>query len=179
MEQLASTSTVAASTRASIDLGARPFESLTSVSTNPAQVQAAERGQSLALSLASPATQLDAGDAGNVAGQLVQAIRLQVRNGIGEARLRLRPEHLGEVHIDLKVDRDKVSAVLQVERPDVRAYIEGQGQTLRAGLAAQGLHLEELTVRDDESRREERRQPDQQSNRRRRQTPNREFQLEE
>ena len=52
-----------------------------------------------------------------------------------------------EVHIALKVDRDRVSAVLQVERPELRAQIEGQGQTLRAGLAAQGLQLEDLTVR--------------------------------
>jgi flagellar hook-length control protein FliK len=111
------------------------------------QVQAAQGGQQASIGLAAPVVRADAGEAGTVTDQIVKAIKIQVRDGIGEVRLRLQPEQMGEVHIALKVDRDRVSAVLQVERPELRAQIEGQGQTLRAGLAAQGLKLEDLTVR--------------------------------
>jgi flagellar hook-length control protein FliK len=79
--------------------------------------------------------------------QLVRAMRTQFRDGIGEAQIRLKPEHLGEVRIDLKVDGDRVSAVLQVERPEVRQAIEAQSHSLRSGLAAQGLSLDDLEVK--------------------------------
>jgi hypothetical protein len=81
--------------------------------------------------------------------QLASALRVFVRDGVTEARVRLRPEHLGDVQIAIRVDRDRVSAVLQVERADVRGAIEAQSQSLRSQLAAQGLHLAELTVRED------------------------------
>ena len=118
------------------------------VRTDGVQVQAAQGGQQGSIGLAAPVLMADASEAGTVADQIVKAIKIQVRDGIGEVRLRLQPEQMGEVHIALKVDRDRVSAVLQVERPELRAQMEGgQGQTLRAGLAAQGLQLEDLTVR--------------------------------
>jgi flagellar hook-length control protein FliK len=117
------------------------------VRSDGVQVQAAQGGQQASIGLAAPVVMADAGEAGTVTDQIVKAIKIQVRDGIGEVRLRLQPEQMGEVHIALKVDRDRVSAVLQVERPELRAQIEGQGQTLRAGLAAQGLKLEDLTVR--------------------------------
>src|SRR5262249_37315409 len=106
--------------------------------TDGPQVQVAQGGQQASIEIAAPAVIADKTEAGTVADQIIKAIRIQVRDGIGEVRLRLQPEHLGEVQIALKIDRDKVSAVLQVERPEVRAQIESQGQTLRAGLAAQG-----------------------------------------
>jgi hypothetical protein len=46
--------------------------------------------------------------------------------------------------------------VLQVERADVRQQVEQGSQSLRSTLAAQGLHLEELTVREDGSRQDRR-----------------------
>ena len=91
-----------------------------------------------------------AAEDGEVVSQLVRAMRTQFRDGVGEARIRLNPEHLGEVRIDIKIDGDRVSAVLQVERPDVRQAIEAQSHSLRSGLAAQGLNLEDLTVRQAE-----------------------------
>lgn len=97
----------------------------------------------------------DAGDQPEVAAQLVKAMRVQVRNGIGTARVQLRPEHLGEVQIELTVTRDRVTAVVQAERADVRAQIEAQVPSLRSGLAAAGLHLEELSVREDTPRRDQ------------------------
>ena len=137
---------------ADVDVNARlaaSFPGGMTIRTEGPHVEAVLSGQQDSIELAAPIAAPEAGEAGTVADQIVRAIRIQVRDGIGEARLRLQPDHMGEVYIELKVDRDRVTAVLQVERPEVRAQIEGQGQTLRAGLAAQGLHLEELTVRDE------------------------------
>jgi flagellar hook-length control protein FliK len=61
----------------------------------------------------------------------------------------LNPELLGEVVIELKVEGDRVAALLHVERADVRQQIENGAHALRTVLAAQGLELEELTVRED------------------------------
>jgi flagellar hook-length control protein FliK len=119
--------------------------------------------------------------------QIVKAMRTQVRDGIGEAQIRLKPEHLGEVRIELKVDGDRVSAVLHVERPEVRQAIESQSQALRSGLAAQGLKLDDLQVKPGESARYDRQddeprrnhQQDQESGRQaRRKRPDRQFELD-
>ena len=114
-----------------------------------------------------------------VADQLVQAIRIRAGEGTGEARVRLNPEFLGEVRIELKITGDRVNAVLHVERDDVRQQIENGTPALRAALAAHGLDLEEVTVReDDSSRREgtpqERREP---RERKRRREPTDTFEL--
>jgi flagellar hook-length control protein FliK len=88
--------------------------------------------------------------------QIVRAIRTQFRDGIGEASIRLRPDHLGEVRIELKVEGERVTATLHVERPEVKQAIESQSGVLRAGLAAQGLRLEELSVNGTASTRDNR-----------------------
>lgn len=118
-------------------------------------VQGAQGGQQASIGLAPPVADPAAAREGTVAEQLVRAIRIQVRDGIGEAKLSLRPDHMGEVSVQLKVDKGSVSATLVVARADVRAQIEGQGSALRAGLEAQGLHLEELVVREDGERRKD------------------------
>jgi flagellar hook-length control protein FliK len=113
--------------------------------------------------------------------QLVQTIRVQARDGVSEAHVRLRPEHLGEVRIALKIEGDRVAAVLHVERADVRHHIESQSQELRASLAAVGLHLDELTVREDGRSRQGRDstpEQEQPARRQRRSTPDKEFELD-
>jgi flagellar hook-length control protein FliK len=92
-----------------------------------------------------------AADDREVVPQLVRAMRTQFRAGIGEARIRLHPEHLGEVRVSIRIDGDRVSALLQVERADVQRAIESQSDTLRAGLTAQGFTLEHLSVRQEDA----------------------------
>jgi len=144
-------------------------------------VQASQGGQQASIGLAPAIADPAAAREGTVAAQLVRAIRIQVRDGIGEAKLTLRPDHLGEVSVQLRVDKDRVSATLIVERADVRTQIEGQRAALRSGLEAQGLHLDELIVREDGERRrgggqEERRE---ESGRRRRQPGDKTFDLDD
>jgi flagellar hook-length control protein FliK len=142
-------------------------------------VQPAQGGQQASIGLAPAITDNGLDREGTVAEQLVKAVRIHVRDGIGEARLTLRPEHMGEVSVQLKIDKDRVSATLLVERSDVRAQIEGQGAALRAGLEAQGLKLEEFVVREDGERRKGSDQDGQreQSGRRRRPASDKSFDL--
>ncbi len=97
--------------------------------------------------------------------QLVQSMRTQFRNGIGEAVVRLNPDHLGAVSISLRVEHGTVTASVAAESASVRQWLESQEQTLRQSLAGQGLNLDRLEVHPDE--REQARQ--EQANAKRRQ----------
>jgi flagellar hook-length control protein FliK len=84
----------------------------------------------------------------DVASQIVQSMRILAADGGGEARVRLRPEYLGEVLILLKVENGAVNASVQAESPAVRQWAETNEHVLRQGLGTHGLRLEQLTVSD-------------------------------
>ena len=81
--------------------------------------------------------------------QLVRAIRMQWRNGVGDAKLRLTPEHLGEVLVSLQVRQGSVSAVLRANSEIVRDWIRAHQHELKSSLESQGLRLDELVVEED------------------------------
>ncbi len=81
-----------------------------------------------------------------VATQIVQAVNMQWNDGVGEARITLRPEYLGGVSISLHVDQGGVSAVLHAESPAVRTWLQANEPMLRQGLSEQGLRLERLVI---------------------------------
>jgi flagellar hook-length control protein FliK len=83
-----------------------------------------------------------------IAPQIVRSLRLVAQDGGGEARVRLKPEYLGEVLIVLKVDQGAVTASLQAESPAVRQWAETHEHVLRQSLSAQGLRLDQFTVHD-------------------------------
>ena len=106
----------------------------------------------------------------DVAAQLVQSLRMQFRDGIGEAVVRLKPEHLGSVQVSLKIEHGAITATVQAEVASVRQWLESHQDTLRTGLAEHGLRLERFVVepdgerqsaRDDAQPREERRRQQQ------------------
>jgi flagellar hook-length control protein FliK len=86
--------------------------------------------------------------------QIVRGLHMQVRDGIGEAVIRLTPEHLGEVVVEMKVQQDGVVAFLKADTPIVRAWIAGHRDDLERGLADAGLRLDRLVVSDRESGRD-------------------------
>jgi len=88
--------------------------------------------------------------------QIVQSIRLQTAQGSSEARVQLKPEHLGALNITLKVDQGQVTATIQASVAAVRQWIESHESSLRQALSEQGLELTRLVVRpDDEQGNEE------------------------
>jgi flagellar hook-length control protein FliK len=91
-------------------------------------------------------------------GRLVQGMRVQWRQGVPEATVRLNPEHLGEVTIQIRVERGVVSATFHAETPAVQQWLEAQEDKLRSGLADQGLNLERYAVQRDRQQQERREQ---------------------
>ena len=82
----------------------------------------------------------------DVIAQLVQSMRVQFRDGIGEAVLRLKPEHLGSVQISLRVENGALKATVQAEAPAVRQWLESNQDSLRTSLAEHGLRLDRFVV---------------------------------
>lgn len=81
---------------------------------------------------------------------IVQSLKVQWRQGGGEARLRLQPEHLGEVSVSLRVQASTVTVVLRSDSPAVRGWMESHQAELRRALEAQGLVLDRLVIDPDD-----------------------------
>jgi flagellar hook-length control protein FliK len=81
--------------------------------------------------------------------QIVQAIRVNALQGASEARVQLKPDHLGALTITLKVEHGQVTATIHAEVAAVRGWIESHESSLRQALSDQGLHLAKLIVEED------------------------------
>ncbi len=90
--------------------------------------------------------ELDAATGDAVHTQIVKSIRMQWTGGLGEARVTLKPEYLGEVTASIKVEQGVVTATLQADTPEVRRWMESHTTTLRDALVDHGLKLDRLTV---------------------------------
>jgi flagellar hook-length control protein FliK len=128
------------------------------------------------------AQSLAAGHETDLPNQIVQAIRLQWADGVGDARITLKPEYLGELSIAIRVDHGAVSATLESAIPAVREWIDSHAPILREALAAHGLELARLTTAEQqaperksddqtEPRQQPHENPRQQQQQRRRNTP--------
>jgi flagellar hook-length control protein FliK len=118
-----------------------------------------------------PASALQHPDVENVH-RLVETMRITAKAGGWEATVRLRPEHLGEVTIALRVDGNTVSAVVQAESASVRQWLQSQEEAVRSGLSEHGLDLGRYQV-DRDGQRRDAEDPQQQQQPRRRSTPRR------
>lgn len=84
-----------------------------------------------------------------VTSQIVSSLKLQWRDGIGEAKLHLRPDALGQVSLTLRVEQGAVTAVVRAESTQVQEWVLQHQQLLRQQLHDAGLRLDELSVNPD------------------------------
>ncbi len=91
--------------------------------------------------------------------QVVRAVSLMWRNGIGEARVSLEPRQLGAATICLRIAHGNVTATLTTSTPEARQHILLNEADLRRALANQGLDLDRLVVTCDPDERDSRWQP--------------------
>jgi flagellar hook-length control protein FliK len=133
--------------------------------------QLAARIYEAAAAAAAPGTP-EAGELADVVPQIVRSIHLQSAGDVGHARVQLRPEHLGEVIVELRVEQGEVIASLEAAVPEVREWIESRAGELKEALGAQGLELMHLSVRDHEESRREQPREHEQPRRQRRQAQN-------
>lgn len=82
---------------------------------------------------------------------LSQQISLFTRNGIHNAELRLHPEELGSLQINLRLNNDQVQLHFVSDNHQVRAAIEAAMPHLRTTLAESGLNLEQSSTGGDTS----------------------------
>jgi flagellar hook-length control protein FliK len=122
----------------------------TPVFTLPHATAPAAIAAPVAVAAPAPMTDVDAENVHN----LVQAMRVTAKAGGWEATVRLKPEHLGEVTIALRVEGNNVSAVVQAESAGVRQWLMDQEQAVRSGLSEHGLQLDRFAVSRDGQRRE-------------------------
>lgn len=91
----------------------------------------------------------------HVMDQIVTSIRMQWKDGMGEATLHLRPEALGAVTVTLRVEAGAVTAVVKAESAQVQEWVLSNQQTLRQQLESSGLRLDNLTVSPDAQQRKD------------------------
>ena len=102
-----------------------------------------------------PPAVLPAAAGDQVMHQLVQSLRMQWKDGVGEAKVHLRPDALGSVSVTLRVEAGAVTAVVRAESPQVQEWVLQHQQTLRQQLESAGLRLDELVVSPDDQRQPE------------------------
>ena len=88
--------------------------------------------------------------------QVVSSLKMQWKDGVGEARLHLRPDALGSISVSLRVEGGAVTAVVRAENSQVQEWVLQHQQTLRQQMEAAGLHLDELVVSPDDQRQQAR-----------------------
>ncbi len=85
----------------------------------------------------------------DIAQTAVRSIRYLARNGEHRMTLRLIPESLGEVHIEVVSTKDAMSVKLVADSAVVRDAMEAQTHHLRESLSREGLDVRTITVTDD------------------------------
>ena len=83
--------------------------------------------------------------------QIVKSMRLQWTGTTQEARVQLRPEYLGDVVANIKVEQGVVTATLHADTPEVRRLLETQTASLREALVEHGLKLDKVVIAEPET----------------------------
>jgi flagellar hook-length control protein FliK len=78
--------------------------------------------------------------------RIVGAVRMSAARGGMEVSLRLHPESLGEVRVQVRWEGGVLSARLEAATPAARDALEGGAHTLRATLQDQGIPVERILV---------------------------------
>jgi len=78
--------------------------------------------------------------------QIIQAIRLQMTRGGGDAQIRLEPRIFGDLTVSVHVDQGQVVARLSADTAVVREWLQANEHVLRQNLANQHLTLTRLEV---------------------------------
>ncbi|MGM0443817.1 MAG: flagellar hook-length control protein FliK [Fibrobacterota bacterium] len=82
----------------------------------------------------------------NILNQINNRLSDAVKSGSHEIRLKLKPDHLGDVQVRIQVEKDVVTAKINVENQQVRQIVESNFQSLRDALADHDLSAGSLDV---------------------------------
>lgn len=80
--------------------------------------------------------------------ELVEKAKVNLSsNGDSSATIRLKPEELGRITLNLKIQQNTVHATLLVETDAAREMIKTEIENLKSELKLQGLHVESLSIK--------------------------------
>lgn len=79
--------------------------------------------------------------------QVHRALGLAIRSADGPVTIRLTPEHLGQLKVDLSRGEAGVTARFEAATPEAQKLLESSMPDLRSALEARGLHVDRLDVR--------------------------------
>lgn len=82
----------------------------------------------------------------SMAGQVDKALGAALRQGGGSVTLRLEPEHLGELRVQLALEGGRVEALFHASSEQARRLLNDHLPALRSALEAQGLAVDRLGV---------------------------------
>ncbi len=82
----------------------------------------------------------------DIATQIIDQIRLQVRPDTTRMQIQLNPEHLGKVELEITSKNGELSARMNVQNDLVKEAVESQMQVLRETLEVQGIKVESIEV---------------------------------
>ncbi len=78
--------------------------------------------------------------------RIADELRLHVAGKTSEVRVRLKPEHLGELSLKVTLQEGELAARLDVSMPAVKAALDAQLPQLREALASQGIEIRRFDV---------------------------------
>jgi len=79
--------------------------------------------------------------------QLGRGLARALRSGDGTVTLRLKPQSLGELRVEVGVDRGRVTAVFEAQSREARSMLEGAREGLRQQLEGRGLAVDRMEFR--------------------------------
>jgi hypothetical protein len=107
---------------------------------------AASRYESTSLRVSSAPDYQIARNTDEYINEIVRQMTLVARKGGGEARISLKPDFLGGIKLNLRLDHGEVSSFILVENPAVKDLILSRLNVLEQGLLQHGLSLGSFQV---------------------------------
>ncbi|WP_319588687.1 flagellar hook-length control protein FliK [uncultured Desulfobulbus sp.] len=83
---------------------------------------------------------------GVVVDQMITHFSMNKRLETGTVNLKLYPQELGELRMEIKVEQDNIKAHIIAQNPQAQEMIDRHLPRLREALAQQGLHLQQVEV---------------------------------
>ena len=81
--------------------------------------------------------------------QVVRQVQFSLQQGQGETIIRLKPDHLGMMQVQVAIENKMVKTHIVVESEETRRLIEASMPSLRQSLSDQGLRVDQLDVEAD------------------------------
>ncbi len=82
----------------------------------------------------------------DVVDQVVKGLALKVQGELSEVRIRLEPESLGEVVVNMRMENGKLQAQIDVSQAGVKGVLDGNLGQLRQSLSVRGIEVQRLDV---------------------------------